>query len=118
MMAVRNPAGYTEDDYGIPEDTAPAGIRCGYHDRSMGIRHENAAAVRACHEIGRQLAAEQAAEIYAEAGMSWVAGGGSPEDARIYASVIASGQTWDEYLAGNGTCCAEHAAQDHEDSFR
>ena len=101
MMAVRNPAGYTEDDYGIPEDTAPAGIRCGYHSRGMGIRHENAAAVRACHAVGRQLAAEQAAEIYAEAGMSWVAGGGSPEDARIYASVIASGRSWDEYLAGN-----------------
>jgi hypothetical protein len=45
-------------------------------------------------------AAEQRAEMYAEAGMSWVAGGGSPEDAMIYASVIASGRTWEEYLAG------------------
>jgi|SRR5215472_671145 len=43
-------------------------------------------------------AAEAAAEAYAEAGMSWVAGGGSPEDAQLYARVIASGKTWDEYL--------------------
>ena len=99
LELVRNADGYDEDDYGLPEATE-TGIRCGNHPRDMGIRHENPAAVRACYAIVRQLAAEQAAEIYAEAGMSWVAGGGSPEDARIYASVIASGRSWDEYLTG------------------
>ena len=96
---VRTEDGYSADDYGLPEATE-AGIRCGNHPRDLGIRHENPAAVRACYAIGRQLDAEQAAEMYAEASMSWVAGGGSPEDARIYASVIASGRSWDEYLTG------------------
>lgn len=99
LELVRNADGYDEDDYGLPEATG-TGIRCGNHPRDMSIRHENCAAVRACYAIVRQLQAEQAAEIYAEAGMSWVAGGGSPEDARVYASVIASGQSWDEYLTG------------------
>ena len=94
----RNAEGYWEDTYGLPQDTAPHGIRCGAHPREMGIRHENAAAVRACHSIGRMLQEEARAELYAEAGSSWMAGGGSPEDARIYASVIASGRTWEEYL--------------------
>jgi hypothetical protein len=36
-----------------------------------------------------------ASEIYAEAVMSWVAGGGSPDDAGRYAHVVASGGVWD-----------------------
>jgi hypothetical protein len=85
--------------------------------------HASARAVRLCCELGSEgyfchypheevhtpdeavacmddLAAQQAAEIYAEAVMSWVCGGGSPEDARIYANVVASGRSWDEYLTG------------------
>jgi hypothetical protein len=95
---VRNPLGYNEDSFGLPEDT-PTGIRCGNHPRGWEMRHENVAAVRACYAVSAELQAQQRAEIYAEAGMSWVAGGGSPEDARVYASVIASGQTWADYLA-------------------
>jgi len=93
--------GYNYDSFGLPEDTE-TGIRCGNHPRDLSwtIRHESVAAVRACYAVSAQLQAEQRAEIYAEAGMSWVAGGGSPEDARIYASVIASGRSWDEYLTG------------------
>jgi hypothetical protein len=97
LELVRNADGYNEDDYGLPEATE-TGIRCGNHPRDLRIRHENAAAVRACYAIVAELNAQQAAEVYAEAGMSWVAGGGSPEDACIYASVIASGRTWEEYL--------------------
>jgi len=89
-----------QDPWGLPEDTSPVGVRCGNHPRDLRIYHANAEAVRSCYAICEQMAAEQAAEIYAEAGMSWVAGGGSPEDARIYASVIASGRSWDEYLTG------------------
>ena len=66
LELVRNEAGYDEDDYGLPADTAPRGIRCGAHPRGMGIRHENVAAVSACHAIGRDLAAQQAGEIWAE----------------------------------------------------
>jgi hypothetical protein len=39
--------------------------------------------------------AEQRAELYAEAGMSWIAGGGNPADASRYASAIARGEVWD-----------------------
>ena len=42
---------------------------------------------------------ETEAEVFAEAVMSWVAGGGSPADAQVYARVVASGRSWDEYLA-------------------
>jgi hypothetical protein len=94
-IRIRQPEGYDADEYGIPAGTQPRGIRCGHHPHSLGIRHENAAAIRACGEVGRQLAAESAAEIYAEAVMSWVAGGGSPADAGRYAAVIAMGGTWD-----------------------
>jgi hypothetical protein len=48
---------------------------------------------------GDEFAAQQAGEIWAESKMSWVAGGGSCEDANFYASVMASGQTWEGYLA-------------------
>jgi len=97
---IRNPAGYNEDSFGLPEAT-DTGIRCGNHPRGWDMRHENVAAVRACYVVSEQLAAEQRGEIYAEAVMSWVAGGGSPEDARTYANVIASGQDWNEYLTGS-----------------
>ena len=100
---VRNPAGYNEDSFGIPQDTGLTGVRCGNHPRDLGwiVKHENAAAVRACYAVSTDLQEQQRAEIYAEAGMSWVAGGGNADDARIYASVIASGQTWADYLAGD-----------------
>lgn len=57
--------------------------------------HARATDVRSCYSEADQAAAEQRAEIYAEAGMSFVAGGGTPEDAMRYAAVIASGQEWD-----------------------
>jgi hypothetical protein len=93
----REREGYNADDLGLPEDTAPAGILCANHPRDLTprIRHENTAAVRACYAVGRALAAEQAGELYAEAAMSWVCGGGNPADASRYASVIAAGGTWD-----------------------
>ena len=90
----REAEGYDADDYGFPVETE-TGIRCANHPCEWKIRHENTAAVRACHAVAAGLAAEQAAEVYAEAGMSWVAGGGSPADAHRYASVIAAGGTWD-----------------------
>ena len=97
---IRNRDGYNEDSFGLPEDTE-TGIRCGNHrGLSWTVRHENVAAVRACYAVSEELAAQQRAEIYAEAGMSWVCGSGSPEDARIYASVVASGRDWGEYLTG------------------
>lgn len=90
----RNSAGYDEDSFGLPMETE-RGIRCGNHPRGFGtVRHENTAAVRACYAVSAELEAQQRAEIYAEAIMSWVAGGGSPEDARTYASYVASGKTW------------------------
>lgn len=89
-----------QDPWDLPEDTNPVGVRCGNHPRDLRIYHADAASVRQCYAISAEWAAEQAAELYAEAGMSWVAGGGSPEDARIYASVIASGRDWNEYLTG------------------
>ena len=85
---------YTEDEYGYPIETA-TGVRCGNHPRGWNIRHENTNAVRACYAISAEQAAESAAECYAEGVMSWVAGGGSPQDAHRYASVVASGGTWD-----------------------
>jgi hypothetical protein len=92
----RNPAGYSEDSFGLPEDTAPAGILCGNHPRDFDVRvrHENPAAVRACYAVSAELAAQQAAEVYAEAVMSWVCGGGNPADARRYASCVAAGNIW------------------------
>lgn len=86
---------YAADSYGLPEDTAPRGIRCGNHPLELRVRHENSDAVRACYEISRELSAQQRDEIYAEAVMSWVCGGGNPEDASRYAFVIASGEVWD-----------------------
>lgn len=91
---IREAGGYNSDSFGLPEAT-DTGIRCGNHPRGMGIRHENTAAVRACYAVSADLAAQQAGELYAEGIMSWVAGGGSPEDAGRYAAVVASGGTWD-----------------------
>jgi hypothetical protein len=93
---VREAEGYNSGSFGLPEDTAPHGILCGNHPRfEVRVRHENPAAVRACYEVSEELASQQADEIYAEGVMSWVAGGGSPEDAGRYAAVVASGGTWD-----------------------
>ena len=95
MDLIRNLAGYSEDDWGLPQATE-AGIRCGNHPRDLGIRHECVAAVQACYAIMAELEAQQRGEIYAEAGMSWVAGGGSQADASRYASWVVSnpGKAW------------------------
>ena len=90
-------ARYTEQDdqWGSPIEVAEGGVRCANHPRDWKIRHENTDAVRACFAITEQMAAEQRAELYAEGVMSWVAGGGNPQDAGRYASVYASGREWD-----------------------
>jgi hypothetical protein len=92
---IRTAEGYNADDLGLPEDTQPRGIRCGNHSHDLRVRHENAAAVQACYLVAADLLAQSRAECYAEAVMSWVAGGGSPEDAGRYAVVVASGGVWD-----------------------
>jgi len=73
-------------------------MKCG----SCKDHHPTASDVRDCYTSARggylsleDAAAEQAGEIYAEAVMSWVAGGGSPADAPRYAAVVARGGTWD-----------------------
>lgn len=99
-----------DDQFGSPIEVAEGGVRCANHPSSWKIRHENVDAVRACFAIGEQMAAEQAAEVYAEAGMSWVAGGGSQADAHRYASVIAAGGTWD---GGIGTMEFSGESCDH-----
>lgn len=88
---------YTEQDdqWGMPIEVQEGGVRCGNHPRDWKIRHENVDAVRACYAITEQMVAEQRAEMYAEARMSWVAGGGSMDDAGRYATVVANGGTWD-----------------------
>jgi len=55
-----------DDEWGIPQDTQPKGIKCGNHPRDYGIRHESPSAVSACYAIGHQMRAEQAAECWAE----------------------------------------------------
>ena len=95
---IRHPDGYDADpEYGLTADTAPCGVLCGNHPRDLElrIRHENAAAIRACYAIGRQLAAESYAECHAEAMMSWICGGGDQAGAYRYAHAIATTGTWD-----------------------
>lgn len=101
------------DNYYLPIEVTDGGVRCGNHYSEWTIRHENAAAVRACYAITADLQAEAQAECYAEAGMSWVAGGGSVEDARRYASHVASGRTWDGGISGvefSGQLCEHQMA--------
>lgn len=89
--------GYTsqDDEYYSPIMVDEGGVRCGNHPADWKVRHENVVAVRACYAITEQMVGEQQAEIYAEARMSWVAGGGSMDNAGRYASVVASGREWD-----------------------
>jgi hypothetical protein len=68
-----------------------ASIVCG----SCKDRHQTVREVKDCYAD----ADEARAEVYAESVMSWVMGGGDQAGARVYASVIASGKTWPEYLA-------------------
>lgn len=84
-----------DDEYYSPIEIKSGGVRCGNHPADWKVRHENVDAVRACYAITEQMAAQQAAECYAEAVMSWVAGGGSPADAGRYAVVVARGDVWD-----------------------
>jgi hypothetical protein len=83
-----------EDNYYLPIEVTEGGVRCGNHYAEWKVRHENVAAVRACYAITADLEAEARAECYGEAVMSWVCGGGNPADAGRYASVVASGGTW------------------------
>ena len=71
-------------------------IRCA----SCYQSHDSVAAVRDCHAQAADEAAQQAAELYAEGVMSWVMGGGSPEDAGRYASVVSRGDVWDGGVSG------------------
>lgn len=76
-------------------------IRCG---ECKGI-HGSVDEVQACYAE----AAEAGAEIYAEAVSSWCSGGGSYHDAQLYARVITSGKTWDEYLREQDEAFAKEA---------
>jgi hypothetical protein len=74
-------------------------IKCG----ACKGTHATVAEVLACHEDMWHWEAEAAqaeAEVYGEAVMSWVMGGGDPADAQVYAKVVAAGGDWGEYLAG------------------
>jgi hypothetical protein len=84
-----------DDEYYSPIEVAEGGVRCGNHPSEWKVRHENVAAVRACYAIGEQMAAQQRGEMYAEAAMSWVCGGGNPLDASRYAGAVANGREWD-----------------------
>lgn len=84
-----------DDEFYSPIEVSEGGVRCGNHPADWKVRHENVAAVRACYAINEAMAAQQRSELYAEGVMSWVAGGGNPADAGRYASVYASGGTWD-----------------------
>jgi hypothetical protein len=57
-------------------------------------RHATVAEVRECAAEYHDQAAAAREEIYAEAVMSWVMGGGAKHDASLYAGVIASGGVW------------------------
>lgn len=85
----------TEDEFGSPIEVAEGGVRCANHPSTWKIRHENVDAVRACFAITEFMAAEQAAEIQAEAMMSWVMGGGDQAGAYRYAHAMATTGTWD-----------------------
>ena len=68
------PATYQTTDWDLPVQTE-AGPRCW----SCKGRHENTAAVRACHQISRDLADQQAAECWAEDGWLRAAEAGTPD---------------------------------------
>jgi hypothetical protein len=89
------------DAQGAYWDRPGQGIYCDYHEE-IGTPDEHAGCLD-------EFAAQQAGEIYAEAKMSWIAGGGSPEDANFYANVIASGTSWEEHLAARGEEFAREA---------
>ena len=75
-----------------------ASIRCG----GCQGTHVSVQRVKDCYDLAAELEnarLDAQAEITAEAISSWCAGGGNYADAQVYARVIASGQTWDEYLA-------------------
>ena len=66
---------------------------------SCKLGHESVADVQSCYADTAEAEAESRGELYAEAVMSWVAGGGSPEDAGRYASVVSRGGVWDGGLS-------------------
>lgn len=57
------------------------------------------AEIRSCYAQAEEDAIQWEAEAFADAIASWVTSGGNQADARLYATVIASGQTWESYLA-------------------
>jgi hypothetical protein len=73
-------------------------IRCG----TCINRHATVADVRECAAEFYDYQAQSEGEIYAEAVMSWVMGGGNPEDASLYAGVIARGGVWNGGIAPPG----------------
>lgn len=86
--------------YDPPEGT-DGGVVCGAcTDNRRGtdiagkVRHASTEHVRACWSLAREAEAQYRDETYAESYMSWVAGGGSRDDAGIYASAMASGRGW------------------------
>ena len=68
------PATYQTTDWDLPVQTK-AGPRCW----SCKGRHQNTEAVRACHQISRDLADQQAAECWAEDGWLRAAEAGTPD---------------------------------------
>jgi hypothetical protein len=96
--------------------TAPA-IRCG----TCTGRHATVAEVRDCsddHYEAQAFNAQARDEIYAEAVMSWVMGGGAPEDASVYANVIASGRVWNGGIPTDGDDEGDHEQCEHGLSAR
>lgn len=71
-----------------------ASIKCG---ECKGT-HDTVAEVKDCYAQAAAYEAQVEGEVYAEALSSWCAGGGDYVGGLTYASVIASGKTWDEYL--------------------
>lgn len=102
--------------YDLPDatDTGVVCGRCTDYFRETGrpaakVRHASAEHVRACYAIYADMEATSRSEIWAEAYMSWVSGGGDRHDGYTYAHAIASGRGWnpgaaDDDEADDATC--------------
>ena len=71
-----------------------ASIKCGCCKGT----HDSVAEVKDCYAAEADYIANAEAEVFADAVASWVTSGGSTADAQVYARVIASGKSWDEFL--------------------
>lgn len=106
-----------------PPETTDAGVVCGDCTKNRGekIRHASVEHVRACWDLAREAEAQYRAETYAESFMSWVAGGGSQDDASTYANAMASGRGWhpgeaaddDDAICEHGLSAALCAGPNH-----